>query len=347
METITEILINPESRVPKYQQIINSIIHDIEKGNLKVGQKIPSINEISEEYYLSRDTVEKAYNKLKKKKIIVSAKGKGYYIAKTSMISKINILFLLNKPSSYKMIIYNAFVKSLEENAHVDVHIYHCDSKIFLSILEEKMGGYDYYVIMSHFKNSRGSHANHLDATLQALKKIPADKLILLDNDVPELANHCATVYQDFKMDIFGALTEALPLIRKYEKIAIVYHPFAVYPYPKEILTGFRKFCDENFLDFEVIDEFDEPEVRKNTAYILVEESDLVNLIKRARDLDMKPGEDIGVISYNDTPLKELLGITVISTDFKLMGETAAYMIKKNKQEKVKNAFRLIRRSSI
>ncbi|WP_185965281.1 hypothetical protein [Flavobacterium franklandianum] len=42
--------------------------------------------------------------------------------------------------------------------------------------------------------------------------------------------------------------------------------------------------------------------------------------------------KDVGVISYNETPLKALLGITVISTDFKGMGEAAAKIIldKKN-----------------
>ena len=53
------------------------------------------------------------------------------------------------------------------------------------------------------------------------------------------------------------------------------------------------------------------------------------------------------MISYNETPLKELLGITVISTDFKAMGETAAYMVLKNKKEKVKNVFKYIERNSV
>ena len=75
-EYLIEIRIDSESRIPKYRQIVNSIIQDIEKGVLSVGQRVPSINEISEEYYLSRDTVEEAYNFLKEKQIIVSAKGK-------------------------------------------------------------------------------------------------------------------------------------------------------------------------------------------------------------------------------------------------------------------------------
>ena len=82
-------------------------------------------------------------------------------------------------------------------------------------------------------------------------------------------------------------------------------------------------------------------------AYIVIEENDLVNLIKQVRDQGVVLGKEIGIISYNDTSLKELLGITVMSTDFQVMGETASYMIKKRKKEAVKNVFRFIDRGSV
>ena len=113
-DALIEIRIDQESRIPKYRQIVNSIIADIERGVLSIGQRIPSINEISEEYYLSRDTVEKAYNVLKEKQIIVSAKGKGYYVARHVLPSKINVLVLLNKLSSYKLRIFNSIVTAWE-----------------------------------------------------------------------------------------------------------------------------------------------------------------------------------------------------------------------------------------
>lgn len=40
---------------------------------------------------------------------------------------------------------------------------------------------------------------------------------------------------------------------------------------------------------------------------------------------------NIGVISYNETQLKALLGITVISTDYKGIGETATNLTLSNK----------------
>ena len=72
--------INHDSEIPKYKQVVQMIIADIESGIFKQGQRIPSINETSEDLLLSRDTVEKAYVFLKKKGILSSVRGKGYYV---------------------------------------------------------------------------------------------------------------------------------------------------------------------------------------------------------------------------------------------------------------------------
>ncbi|KEO75697.1 GntR family transcriptional regulator [Anditalea andensis] len=340
--------INPNSRIPKYQQIVNSIIEDIDKGILIIGDRIPSINDISEEFYLSRDTVEKAYNQLKKKKVIVPVKGKGYYVAQAVSQSQVKILFFLNKLSNYKLKIYNSFINSLGNDAKVDLKIYHCDSKLFLNTLQENLGAYDYYVVMPHFKDKSNLHLTEDVEIIDMLKKIPSEKLVIMDNFMPSLGHDVAAIYQDFHEDIYRALKEGADRLRKYDKLILVHPECALYPYPEEIKTGFQKFCQKYEFDYEVIPRiFPEMELESQDAYITIEENDLVCLIKQMRDRKLKPGKDIGIISYNDTKLKELLGITVISTDFRVMGETAAYMIKKKKSEVVKNVFNFIDRGSI
>jgi len=54
-----------------------------------------------------------------------------------------------------------------------------------------------------------------------------------------------------------------------------------------------------------------------------------VTLLKQAERQQMTPGREFGIISYNDTPLKEILagGITTLSTDFRQMGLTLAQLI--------------------
>ena len=348
MDFLLNIKIDHDSRKPKYKQIVDSIIADISRGNLKVGQKIPSINEISEEFYLSRDTVEKAYNQLKERKIIESVKGKGFYVAKTDLISKVNILFLINKLSSYKMTIYNAFLNAIGTNAHLDLQIYHCDETLFLKLMERYKGHYDYYVIMSHFKNDQLQHVSYTDKVLKAIEEIPDHKLILLDNKIDFLKEGIIQVYQDFEEDIIEALKEGIDKIKTYNKLILVYPDKSVYPYPREILHGFRKFCVLHSFDFEVLDEiYEAMELREGDVYITITETDLVELVKQVRESKLQLGEDIGIISYNDTPLKELLGITVIGTDFKMMGVSAAKLILENQKDQIKNSFRFIDRNSM
>lgn len=349
MNLLLSIDVDEKSRVPKYLQIVNSIIDNVKFGRLHLGQKMPSINEVSEEFYLSRDTVEKAYNTLKEQKVIVSVKGKGYYIAKTSLMAKTNVLFLINKLSSYKLRIFNSFVSELGPGGQVDLHIYHCDTDLFVNLLNKSLGHYDYYVIMPHFK-SQDSKGKHLDLTpdaLETIKKVPEDRLLLLDN-VPNNLQSNFAVYQDFENDISDALQSGLKKIKKYQKLILVYPAKALYPYPFEIVNGFKKFCISNNLDFEILEEiYEGMELQVGDAFILIEESDLVSLIKQIREYSWQIGKQVGLISYNDTPLKELLGITCISTDFKKMGILAAQMVRSQKPYSYKNDFTFIDRFSI
>ena len=120
------------------------------------------------------------------------------------------------------------------------------------------------------------------------------------------------------------------------------------YPYPRRILHGFRKFCVEYSINFEILNEvYDDMILKKGDLFITIEESDLVSLVKQIRDSKFTLGENIGIISYNDTPLKELLGITVMSTDFKVMGESASRMIMNNEKGTIKVPFNFIDRNSI
>lgn len=342
------IKINENSRVPKYQQIVNEIINNISNGNLEIDQKILSINRFSEEFYLSRDTVEKAYNILKDKNIISSIKGKGFYITRTKLISKINILFLINKLSSYKLRIYNSFIENIGANAHTELHIYHCDEKLFLNLLNKNKLAFDYFIVMPHFKSEDGKHLSFSDNVNKVLKEIPKDKLVLIDNVKQGIEKGGIEVFQDFENDIYEALTKALPKIKKYKNLILFYPNKTVYPYPKRILNGFRKFCFEYSIDFEILEEvIDDMVIKKGDLFVTIEESDLVSLIKQIKEDEFILGDEIGIISYNDTPLKDLLGITVVSTDFKIMGETVAKMILEKKKGSIKVPFNFIDRNSL
>ena len=348
MKILESISVDQDSRKPKYRQIVDSIIDNISLGKLKVNEKIPSINLLSEEFDLSRDTVEKAYNILKERSIITSVKGKGFYVTSTTLISRTKVLFLVNKLSNYKMRIYNSFVRSMGEDAHTDLHIYHCDETLFLNLLKKSERAYDYYVIMPHFKTNSLRHVSATDEVTNVLNKIPRHKLVILDNHLTNLKDGYAEVYQDFEADIYGALNAGKKEISRYQKLVIAYPSKSVYPYPRRILHGFRRFCVEAKLPFAVIEEIEEDMILEaGTLYLTIPETDLVNLVKAARDQGLSPGKDIGIISYNETPLKDLLGITTISTDFDEMGRMTSELITNKQVDQVKNPFVLTHRDSL
>ncbi len=348
MQILKHITIDEESRVPKYRQVVESIIENISNGKLKIDDKIPSINMLSEEFYLSRDTVEKAYNILKERNIITSVMGKGYYVTRTPLVGKLNVLFLVNKLSSYKMRIYNSFVQALGTNAHTDLHIYHCDETLFLNLLNKNLTSYDYFVIMPHFKTPALRHISFTEEVVKALDDIPKHKLIILDNNLIDLQGDFSIVYQDFEDDIYLALKDGLEKISRYQKLFLVYPDKSIYPYPRRIMHGFRKFAVESKMAFEVISEvYEDMILESGDLFITIAENDLVNLVKQIRDNGMVMGKDIGVISYNETPLKDLLGITVITTDFNQMGRTTAELVQTKTIAKIRNPFRFIDRESV
>lgn len=348
MDFLKNIIIDEDSRIPKYKQIVDAVILNISNGNIRVNEKLPSINFFSEEFGLSRDTVERAYNVLKERKIITSIIGKGFYITRTDLISKTNILFLINKLSSYKMIMYNAFIESMGPNAHVDLQVYHCDESLFCNLLDKYKHAYDYYVIMPHFKTEDLKHISFTPKIIDIIKEIPAQKLILMDNNKIDFGEDVTEIYQDFENDIYNGLKQGLEKIKKYDKLILVYPEKSVYPYPRRILFGFKKFCIEYDIDFQIIDAvYEDIVLKKGDLFISIVEADLVILIKQIRDEEYVLGKDIGIISYNDSPLKDLLGISVLSTDFVYMGQLTANMIINHQKDKIKAPFDFIDRDSI
>lgn len=333
--------IDLDNKVPKYIQIVDAITDAIRRGQLKKDQRIYSINELSNKYFLSRDTVEKAYNILREQGIINSVKGKGYFIKDTAVDVTIKVLLIFNKISNYKKQIYNSFIQVLQDKAIVDLKIHHSSTQVLRNLIENNVNDYNYIVIMPHFYDDS-------EEAMQIIRSIPTEKLIILDKKISFADIKCGAVYQDFENDIVEALEEGLDLLKKYTELYLVFPKMV--PYPSEIVRGFRKFCMQNDYKYEIINEVDYTTVvRPGKAFIVIEENDLVNLIKKCRLKKLKIGKEVGIISYNETPLKEILldGITVISTDHGKMGEAAARLILDNSKEKIKNPFKMIRRKSL
>ncbi len=332
--------IDENSKVPKYQQVIDTIISDIEIGSIKVGDRIPSINETSEEFYLSRDTVEKAYRALQKRGIITGVRGKGFYVTSARQNEERRVLVVFNKLSDHKKTIYNALLKNIGTGYNIDLQIHNGESRTLEKIIVENLGRYDHYVLMPHLKDET-------ESVIETINKIPKDKLILLNKNLRGIDKVYGCVFEDFELDIHQALYTGIDKIRKYHKLILVFPTDNFYC--EGIVDGFRNFCEEEGFVSEVIEGSFSRDVKVNELYIVIEEADLVEIIKKASHKNLKLGKHVGVIAYNDSPFKEILagGITVLSTDFSKMGETCAEMIRTRKYEHVKNPFKFILRNSI
>jgi DNA-binding LacI/PurR family transcriptional regulator len=98
-----------------------------------------------------------------------------------------------------------------------------------------------------------------------------------------------------------------------------------------------------------LVSELEKEKIELGTCYINIAEDDLVKLLDKIIKKNLQIGKDVGVISYNETPLKKFIlnGITTISTDFEMMGKMAAELIKNRSKDHVEVPFYLKQRQSV
>lgn len=329
------IIIDPKSSTPKYRQIMDSVFDGIERKTLKKGDKIPSINQICADFNLSRDTVMFAFNELKSKGILKSQPGKGYYIESTELQYDEKIFVLFDELNAFKEDLYNSLINSLKGKASVEVYFHHFNYKVFKNLINESIGNYTSYIIMPAA----------FDNTSHLLSKLPPEKVFILDRLKPDLKRY-PVVYQDFENDFYDALEKGKSFIEKYRRLVFV-NPGG--KEPKERVEGFVRFCEENNFKYEVVKSLTGVKPLLWEAYFLISDHDLVELVKIAKYCKFKLGKKFGIVSFNDTMLKEVVagGITTISTDFTEMGKTLAQMVLKKENKQIRNTSKMIIRNSL
>lgn len=309
-------------------------------GRLTQGNLLPSINELSFSLEMSRDTAEKGYRNLRKLGVVDSVPGKGYFIVNTDFSRKLKVCLLFNKLSTHKKIIYDSFTKAVGDRAAIDFYIYNNDFVLFKRLITAKLGDYTHFVIIPHFLEG-GENAHEI------INTIPKEKLVMLDKILPGITGDFAAAYENFAQDIYAALEQALDRLSKYNTLKIIFPRNSYFPH--EILTGFYRFCQQYAFNHKVIHNIKDEEINVGEVYINLMEDDLVILIERLIAQNLTIGKDVGVISYNETPLKRIIldGITTISTDFNALGTQAAEFVLNGKTEKIEVPFYLNLRKSL
>lgn len=327
--------IDKQAEQPIYKQIIYSVLSAIRTSALQPGDKIPSLNEIKEKFDLSRDTVLTAFTEMKNRGVISSSPGKGYYVS-TSNINQIEKVFLLfDEFSAFKEDIYNSFKESVGKKAVVDIYFHHFNSKVFRTLISQNMYDYTSYVIMP------GS----LNAITNDIALLPKEKTFLLDRLI-DTKFSVGAVYQDFENDLFNAMKSGIAFLQKYDQLILISPPGKE---PTERISGFNKFCEKYNFKGIATDRIELRHLEKGNAFFVPNDRHLVQLIKVAEEKKFELGKNFGVVSFNDTMLKEVAagGITTISTDFKQMGKTLANLLLNATPNQIKNPSKLIIRKSL
>jgi DNA-binding transcriptional regulator YhcF (GntR family) len=321
--------------IPKYRQIITSIEKAIEDSNIKKNERLPSINKVCLEFSLSRDTVFQAYEELKKRGIIYAILGKGYYVKSTEITIKQRIFLLFDELNIFKEDLYNSFLESIGKDVQADIFFHHFNIKVFRKLINDSNGNYTKYVIMP----------TNLTEAASIIKTLPVQEVYILDQTNPELKSYPA-IYQNFTKDIYDGLLKGKSKISKYEKLIMIFPGFRE---PLGMKEGFENFCKDNAFDYEIITEFVNREIKIGEVYIIPNDRDLVRVIEKSKIQNLELGQEFGIISYNETPLKKVVenGITTISTDFITMGKILAQMILEGKKEQIENKCSFIIRNSL
>ena len=327
--------VNSNKGIPKYKQIIQSVENGLLEGQLKKGDKLPSVNSIRNRFSLSRDTVFMAFGELKKRGIIEAITGKGYYIKSEDITIFKKVFLLFDELNIFKEDLYNAFMASLGPDIQVDIFFHHFNEEVFAKHINDNLDNYNYYVIMPA----------SLKKVSNTLKKLPQDCVYLLDQTNDELSDF-AGVFQNFEANVFDGLTRLKSHMQKYSNLVLV-KPNS--NQPQGIFDGFNRFLSTVNIEGEQVEGLNTITPKKGDVFFVLDDRSLIELIKIIKQTSLKIGKEVGIIAYNDSLLKEVFegGITTISTNFKEMGERMAHMIKTEEFAQIKNPNNILIRKSL
>ncbi|MED9900225.1 MAG: GntR family transcriptional regulator [Bacteroidales bacterium] len=333
------------SHVPVYKQIMDEVENAIKTGVCNTGDILPSMNELAADLEVSKETVKKAYFLLRDKGIISSTQGKGYYIAEQSENRRLRILMLFDKLSNTKQVLFNSFASTIDGKADITIYLHNQQINLLEYYIDENLGNFDYYVITPHFPLDTQIQKR----VLKALRRIPNRKLILLDHDLDKHTGNYGAVYQDYMNDAYTGLSMGMDKFSQISKLNVIIETSSLYH--KYVVKAVERFCDENKIECTLYNQVTPGIVHPGEVYLIINgqlDMELINLVRAAKSLDLKPGRDFSIISYNESPINEIIldGLTTISSDFCQMGRVAAEMILDGTLRKFKCDFRMTRRST-
>ncbi len=335
--------IDSDSKEAIYRQLISQVEQALHSGKLKAGEQIPSMNELAAQLNISRETVKKAYGILVKKGLIQPKQGKGFYTADVNASAHPRVLVLFDKFSVYKQILFNAFAERLAGAAEITILNHNQSIDLLEHYLDDNLDNFDFYLLAPHFPLDEETQKR----VMKQLARLPYRKLIMLDRLQPDFPGQYGAVYQDFENDIYDGLSEGLGR-RRTRTMRVITLPMSLYG--NHITKGVARFTSEHAIPVEFLHEVPQIIEKGDTFLVLNSQLDagLVALAHKIQQAGLVIGQDVFIISYNESDMNELVlgGLTTVSTDFREMGRLAADMVLTHQLEKVHCPFHMNRRQT-
>lgn len=297
---------------PKYKLIAENIKRAVGQGKLVIGSQLPSINQVCELCKVSRDTAVKAYHLLEEEHLLRPVHGKGFFICSEQVEVREKIMLLFDSLAMFKETIFLEISRQLADKYAIDIFFHHMNVATAVMLLKQHGANYDWIGMIPPEQKCSAEIRTVLDRMEDDGKRI-----FLLDFRM-DGSNYPYAV-QNFCRGIYSALEKDLSSVRKYKSLQLVCSESNYII--DDIKKGFTKFCRDYKLAG-VVGQCPE-KVSGDVLYIVINDSDLGKLVKSAAAEKFSLGRDVGIISYNDTPLKEIIGtggISVVTTDFRQIG---------------------------
>lgn len=331
--------VDRNSSEPVYQQLVEAVLIATKTGLIDRGDRLPSINELSRHYSVSRSTIEKSYNNLRDMGILSSQHGKSFYVSRLEPSPELKVMVLFNQLNDYYKEIYDGLAEGLGHRADIDFHLYY-NSAVHLRHLLRKKQNASHIVVIPRFLD---------DAELgfQAMARIPDEKLIVLGRDFPGLPAGSGIVRQNLAPDICQALHELVPGFRKYQCVTLIFPEHSLFP--AHFCDNFIQLCEENNIVGRVSDHLSGDMVRDGEAFVVLSDDHLMQLVREMNHSDLTPGKHVGIVSYRENDAKKAIlnGITTVSPDFKAMGRSAADMVLTGHMQQIHNPCHVFIRGSL
>ena len=320
----------------KHEQFVQGFINAIDEKIITQGDSLPSVNILIKELGFARETIVKGYRELISRGIVESKNRLGYFVANNNTDQTLKVAVLMYAIDSFQEQFYKSFRKAIGENVLMDVFFHHGNIEILETIINLIKGKFGMYVIAPI----------PAPGIKQLLDIIPRNKLLMIDR-YEKLDGEFNYIAQEFEHSTYNAFAELAPAIRRFDEFIFFNMPDSLTPV--EIIRSFKKFCKNFKIKGTIIPEYIPGSIEKGKVYFTVDNPELWRILKDCKMKKLKPGKDVGILSHNDEPVKELVGdgITTYSTSFEMMGKKAAQAVLS--REKVHEIIPtvLIRRNSL